>query len=177
MMKRVLSIILLLLSQSLYAGAEFASGPVIEPFGKHAPVNFEPALQADMALNIVFDVSDKAEPGKLNRRFDSLARFINMHVANGVKKQNIKLALVVHGKASFDLLKTKAYQSRYNAENPNLTLLNQLAENQVDIYLCGQSAAYHGIDQSQLHEAVSMSLSAMTANAVLAAKGYTLNPF
>lgn len=115
--------------------------------------------------------------GEVNRKIETLARFINMHVANGVSAENIHLALVVHGKAGFDLLKSRLYQEKFNSTNANSALLQDLMKNQVQIYLCGQSAAYYDIDKPLLEPGVKMALSAMTAHAVLNSKGYSLNPF
>lgn len=157
--------------------AEFQSGPVIADFGKHAPVELAHQLQESTVLKVAFDVSEAAEAGALNRRFDSLARFINMHVANGVDKDNIHLALVVHGKASFDLLNREQYQAKYQKPNPNLALLDELTKNQVKIVICGQSAAYYQIEPKHTHPSVEFALSAMTAHALLAQQGYSLNPF
>lgn len=43
--------------------------------------------------------------------------------------------------------------------------------------LCGQSAAYYQVQNADLVPGVQMALSAMTAHAVLAREGYSLNPF
>jgi len=113
----------------------------------------------------------------LNRKFDSLARFLNMHVANGIPAKHIELALVVHGKAGLDLLSNKTYIKMADRDNPNGDLLEQLMANQVQVYMCGQSAAYMEIANRDLYKGVQMSLSAMTAHALLHQQGYSLNPF
>jgi len=56
-------------------------------------------------------------------------------------------------------------------------LIKELTENGVEIYLCGQSAAYYGIEKKDLLPNVRMALSAMTAHAILQQKDYTVNPF
>ena len=158
------------------SAAEFNTGPVFQDYGKKVVVEGV-KFNANTEFKVAFDVAKGAEPGKLNRQFDSLARFINMHVANGVPAENIHLALVVHGKAGFDLLKSPLYQEKFNSTNANSPLLQDLMKNQVQIYLCGQSAAYYDIDKPLLEPGVKMALSAMTAHAVLNSKGYSLNPF
>lgn len=155
----------------------FADGPLIKEFGRHAAVNLTQPLNQNSAFKIAFDVSQTAGDGQLNRKFDSLARFLNMHVANGVNPKNIQLALVVHGKAGFDLLNAKQHSDKFDNNNENLPLIQALLENNVEIYLCGQSAAYYGIENQHLIEGVTMSLSAMTANAQLSQRGFTQNPF
>jgi intracellular sulfur oxidation DsrE/DsrF family protein len=177
-MKTFSLILGLLVSHCAFAGIEtFESGPLIQGYGKHTKVEQDLKVPNDMALKVVFDVSDSGGETKLNRKFDSLARFLNMHVANGSKPENIDLALVVHGKAGADLLNEKAFMDKFKNNNPNSELLQLLMKNKVQIYLCGQSAAFYDIKNADLADGVQMSLSAMTAHAILQQQGYHLNPF
>jgi intracellular sulfur oxidation DsrE/DsrF family protein len=154
----------------------FKDGPAITGFGKTASVPSY-SLPENSEFKITFDVASTGGEGVLNRKFDSLARFINMHTAAGVKKENIHLALVVHGKAIFDLLNNASYQQKYETTNPNEPLLKALLQNNVRVILCGQSAAANTVQGSQLVEGVEIQLSAMTAHALLQQEGYTVNPF
>lgn len=154
----------------------FNYGPVISNFGKHAPVPNH-SVSEESEFKVAFDVASTGGTATLNRKFESLARFINMHAAAGVKKENIHLALVVHGNATLDLLNEASYRAKYNASNPNEPLIKALQENNVRVILCGQSAAANAVKSSELIEGVEMQLSAMTAHALLQQKGYTVNPF
>lgn len=167
----------LLMSLSLQAGMEeFKDGPVIKGFGKHALVPTQ-SVDKNTILKVAFDVGEAAKLGDVNRRFNSLARFINMHVAAGVKKENITLALVVHGKASFDLLDNATFHKAYKQDNPSKALIETLLANNVAVILCGQTAAAYEITKKQLVQGVEIELSAMTAHTILQNKGYTINPF
>jgi intracellular sulfur oxidation DsrE/DsrF family protein len=166
-----------LLFVQAYAVEGFSDGPLIKGFGKHVKVTQTHPVAENAEFKVVFDVSKQADEGRLNRSFGSLARFLNMHVANGVKPENIHLALVVHGKAGFDLLNDETYRAKFKQANMNIALLNELSKNNTQIFICGQSAAYYGIKATDLNPNVAMSLSAMTANALLQQQGYTLNPF
>lgn len=157
--------------------AEFSDGPLIKGYGKHIEVKQDLVLDTNATLKVAFDISKHADKGKINRNFDSIARFLNMHVANGYAAKKIELALVIHGTAGFDVLNNSAFQAKYGTNNPNHELLSLLLKNKVKIYVCGQSAAYHKIANSDLHSGVKMALSAMTTHAVLQQQGYTLNPF
>jgi intracellular sulfur oxidation DsrE/DsrF family protein len=176
------SLIILTIITSLFAASlnaqvpAFQDGPLIKGFGETAPVPTH-TVSKDAKFEVAFDVANAAEIGKVNRKFDSLARFINMHAAAGVKKENIHLALIVHGTAIFDLLNNENYQQKYSADNSNLALLQALMENNVRVILCGQSAAARGLDISQLVKGTEIELSAMTAHALLQQNGYTVNPF
>ncbi|MGB1262359.1 MAG: DsrE family protein [Cognaticolwellia sp.] len=166
-----------MVASSAKAAETFSAGPVIENFGKHAKVQQDLVLDKNASFKVAFDISEQAKVGEVNRKIDTLARFINMHVANGVEAKNIHLALVVHGKAGFDLVKNSLYQEKFLHNNANSALLTALMKNQVQVYLCGQSAAYFGISNNMLQPGIHMALSAMTAHAVLHNQGYSVNPF
>ena len=160
------------------AGAdEFMAGPVIKNYGKHAKVQQDFNFDKNSVFKVAFDIGEQGKIGEVNRKIETLARFINMHVANGMLANNIHLALVVHGQAGFDLLKGPLYQEKFQQKNANSALLQDLMKNQVRVYLCGQSAAYYDISNDMLASGVKMALSAMTAHAVLQSKGYKVNPF
>lgn len=157
--------------------AKFADGPVIFGYGKHAPVQQDIKLQEETFIKVVFDVSDAGKNGAVNRGFNSVARFLNMHVANGMPAKNIHLAIVVHGSATNDMLNNKAYLLKYGQDNANIELISSLLKNNIQLIQCGQSAAYHNINKKNMIEGVDMALSAMTAHVILAKQGYSQNPF
>lgn len=177
-MKALGFILVMLISFNSLAGMEaFNDGPLILGYGKHARVEQDAQVPKDIILKVAFDVSESGGIEGVNRKFDSLARFLNMHVANGNKAENIQLALVVHGKAGGDLLNKKAYMHKYDSNNPNQELLKLLMQHKVQVFLCGQSAAFYDINNADLVDGVQMSLSAMTSHALLQQQGYQLNPF
>ncbi|MBT8142516.1 MAG: DsrE family protein [Gammaproteobacteria bacterium] len=177
-MNKIIGLFLLLVSTPVFADIkDFSDGPLIADYGKNAALESDIDLDSQQKFYVAFDVGKPGDSDSVNRGFDTLARFLNMHVRAGVKAENIHLALVVHGKAANDLLHDKAYAAKFNAQNPNTDLLHELLKNQVNIYLCGQTAAYYNIKKTDLHQGIQMALSAMTAHALLQQKGYTLNPF
>ena len=175
----ILLLPLLALSQPASAQMEnFKTGPVFEDFGATAPVQTDEPVAKDAQFSIAFDVSTAAEPDKINRTIESAARFINMHVAAGVPEENIHLAIVVHGGAAFDLTNQAFFAAHKDGrDNTSAAAIAQLQDHGVEFYLCGQSAAAHGITNVDLLPGVKMSLSAMTAHALLQQQGYTINPF
>ena len=176
-----LIILLPLLASAQPASAQmenFKAGPVFEGFGPTASVQMDDPVAKDAVFNIAFDVKDSAESGKLNRTIESTARFINMHVAAGVPVENIHLAIVVHGSAAFDLTKQEFFAAHKDGrKNASAPAIEQLQKHGVQFHLCGQSAAAQGIANADLLPGVKMSLSAMTAHALLQQQGYTINPF
>ena len=168
---------LVIFCASSTAAGTFSAGPLISKYGKHTKIEYDHPLPTDTRLKVVFDVAERSAENQLNRSFESLARFLNMHVANGIPAENIELALVVHGKAGFDLLNDSSYQKMASIDNPNGALIARLLEHDVKVFICGQSAAYIGIPKGDLLPGVQMALSAMTAHALLQNDGYKLNPF
>jgi len=174
------------------AGPEaFTSGQTIPEFGKIAEVKVDQPVYRHHKFKVAFDVSKQADTGELNRNLVSVARFINMHTAAGVKEKNIKLAVVIHGGAAKDVTNEAYYSASQNGAsqngasqngddkkaNANAALIKTLIDHGVEVYVCGQSAVFYDIDNTDLLPDVKMALSAMTAHALLQQKGYTLNPF
>ncbi|MDJ1140633.1 DsrE family protein [Marinicella marina] len=175
-------VLLFLFSLPLYAQSDqFKPGPVIKDHGMIAAVPGMVEVASDSVFKISFDLAQKAQWGGINRGLDTAARFINMHVANGIDENNIKLALVIHGGAVKDMVKNNTYRqlndNEKQASNSNAGLIKTLQEHGVKLTVCGQSAVYYGIKAEDLLPGVTLSLSAMTAHALLQSEGYTLNPF
>lgn len=172
---------LLSASPALAGPDAFKQGQTIPEYGKIAQVKVDQPVYRHNKFKVAFDVSKQAEAGALNRNIVSAARFINMHTAAGVKEKNIKIAIVLHGGAAKDVTRADYYQSTQEGadkkENANAALVKTLIDHGVEFYVCGQTAAYYDIKNEDLLPGVKMSLSAMTAHALLQQKGYTLNPF
>lgn len=177
-MKYIFSILILFLSQCVGAQAEqFQAGPAIIDYGKVAQVEGMQALPENVQFKVSFDVYKMAQPGEVNRALDSVARFINMHVANGIKAENMQLAVVVHGSSVKEMTQKDFYQKQTGKDNANIELIKQLQKHGVEFFVCGQSATYYKVKNTELLAGVNMSLSAMTAHALLQQQGFTLNPF
>ena len=161
------------------AGPETETGPVIEGFG---PVIAPPPgaynLRADQHYKVSMDVAGTGDFAEdRNRHLESAARFLNMHARNGIDPKQIEFAIIVHGRATKDLLQDSVYQKKFDEPNPNTKLLAALADAGVTIYLCSQSAAFKGYGFDQFNPAVTIALSAMSVHVRLQSEGYTLIPF
>ncbi|QEG22352.1 DsrE family protein [Mariniblastus fucicola] len=155
----------------------FRAGSVIPEFGKIASVDSDVKLSADTELKICFDVAEKSG-AKINRTFDSAARFINVNVDGGADPKKVSVAIVVHGTAAIDVSKNEFYGNENDGiENPNAAIIAALQKNRTTIYLCGQTAAWRGIGKEDLLPGVKLAPSAMTAHALLQHDGYALCPF
>jgi len=126
-------------------------------------------------LKALFSIGKTPEDkDKLNPSIQSMARFFNMNVDAGVSPENIKLALVVHGRAAANVLTNEAHNARYLADNPNATLLQELHNRGARIVLCGQTMAFGGYKREELLPFVQVALSAMNAVVQLQDEGYRL---
>ncbi|MEQ9662698.1 MAG: DsrE family protein [Parasphingopyxis sp.] len=160
------------------AESDFLTGPVIADFGTTLPVPGAQAIPAGAEFAVAFDVSKEADTGEINRTLNSAARFLNMHVRAGVEPENIRIAIVVHGRAVRDVANAATYAAAHGgAGNANAAAVAALLGRGATIHVCGQSAAYYGVGAEDLLPGVRMEISAMTAHALLQQLGYTLNPF
>ncbi len=187
MLKNNLYSVLVLMTFCSFAVAQpdlSKAGKVISDYGKIAQIEGLDPLSDDATFKVSFDVVKQAKQGELNRSLNSVARFINMHADAGVSLDRINLAVVVHGGAVNDMTSHDFYQSQKTTKqsqslsiNANAALISALRKQGVQFYVCGQSATYRGIKTTDLLPGVKMSLSAMTAHALLQQQGYTVNPF
>lgn len=152
------------------AADEPSLGPIIEGYGPTYPIDDrDVGLPEGLIYKTVFDVAADPAPGKVNRNLVSVARFLNMHARQGVPVDNMQLAVVVHGNATRNLVKS--------GDNPNLELIGQLQEAGVRFYVCGQSMTYAGITREQLADGIQVALSAMTMLTILQSDNYALLPW
>ncbi len=164
-------------SMSLCAD-EPSLGPVIVGYGPTFPIeNRDIGLLDDFKYKVVFDAATYSDDvAALNARLVSVARFLNMHARNGVPRENMSLAVVLHGAALKSALNNAAYKARYDISNPNLELVMELHRAGVEFFVCGQSMAFGSVEKNELASPVKVALSAMTMLSVLQADGYALLP-
>jgi intracellular sulfur oxidation DsrE/DsrF family protein len=180
-MKKTCFFVLLsgLVFQTLVLGQTKSKGPVIKEFGKvWAIENPDFAVDTTKTYKAVFDIMNSPEShDALNTTIETAARFLNMHAQSGVPSKNLKVALVVHNKASKDVITNEAYQKKYGSNNPNQELIKALIDAGGQIIFCGQSSLSRGFPREDLIEGVQLSLSAMTALIQLQDEDYRLIKF
>ena len=156
----------------------FQDGPLIHGFGKIAKVDADFRIPKNMLLKVRFDVAKQATKGELNSAFDSAARLINLHADQGIKPENLQIAIVIHGKAILDVTTQDFYGLQMDgAKQGSIQAIRKLHQNGVKFILCGQTAAFYKAGKSDLLPVIKVAPSAMTAHAILAKEGYSLNPF
>lgn len=175
---RFASILLLVFALNVSFAEESDQRPIIKDFGQSFPV-----LDRDVPLieghqyQVVFELTQySTDMTVVNRDFDRVARFLNAHAAQGVPREKMDIAVVVHGAALISMLNNEAYREKYGSDNPTLPLVNQLAEAGVGLYVCGQSLGFRKWTKSELASPAKVGLSAMTLVNAFQTKGYTYQP-
>ncbi|MEN8788254.1 MAG: hypothetical protein ABF295_01970, partial [Flavobacteriaceae bacterium] len=141
MVRFIILFLLVVLQQELYSQVK-SSGPVITDFGKVWDID-KPDYPTDTTLvfKAVFDIMNSPEaPDQLNPWIETVARYLNMHAQSGVPVDQIKAVIVVHNKASKDIMLPEAYRLKYGVDNPNYQLLKELHNAGVQMIFCGQSS-------------------------------------
>ena len=154
-------------------------GPIINGYGAVWDVthpDYKTRIGTD--FKVVFDIMNSPEdPSTLNKSIETAARFMNMHARSGVKPENMKVMLVVHNKASKDILANTGYRKRFGTDNPNAEMIAQLMEAGVQFVFCAQSSLSRNIPIEEAIEGVQLALSAMTALIQAQNDGYRLIKF
>ena len=188
--RALLTAVLLTTGTALTLGAQATPGPVIRAGGAVFDVpspTFPTPLDHDYKVVFEINTGTPTEPVATtggtpratapNMQLNTVARFLNLHVRNGVPRERVRLAAVVHGTAGKDLLDDATYRARYGTDNPSGPLIRELLGAGVQVILCGQTAMGRDVPVDKLIPGVQYALSAMTAMNVLQSQGYTFNPW
>jgi len=154
-------------------------GPVITDYGAvwdipQATYKTDPSATFKAVFDVMNSPEDKTQ---VNPWIETAARFLNMHARAGVDPGQLQVALIVHNKASTDLLDNAHYKERFGTENPNIPLIQALMDSGAQVVFCGQSSVARKVPAEQTIEGVQLSLSAMTALIQLQNQGYRLIKF
>lgn len=154
---------------------EPSTGPMIPDYGRSATVeDSDFQLPADHDYRVVWEITGyNSGPDAVNRNIDRVARFLNLHAKNGVPREKMHLAVVVHGAALASMTHNEAYQELNGMDNPTLELIERLGAAGVQLYVCGQSMAFRGWGKDMLASPVQLAPSAMTMMHLLQSQGYT----
>jgi intracellular sulfur oxidation DsrE/DsrF family protein len=155
------------------------TGPVIQNYGEVYEIeNISFPVDTSMDFKVVFDIMESPEEAsQINRNIDTVARFLNMHVQNGVSQDRLKVYMVFHNEATKDILNEEAYRQRFDTGNPNAGLLTELMDAGVQVVLCGQSSKARNVPVADALPEVKLALSAMTAIIQLQEEGYHVIKF
>ena len=130
---------LLAISATLLAfqvsAAEPTTGPLIPDYGRSAAVeDSDFQLPADHDYRVVWEITGyNSGPEAVNRNLDRVARFLNLHAKNGVPREKMHLAVVVHGAALASMTHDEAYQELNGMDNPTREQIDEAVSILADV--------------------------------------------
>lgn len=152
-----------------YPVLDFAPWVGVVPISNPA-MPYDPSLTYKIAIDVYGSLKDST---KLHEPFTEIARTYNLHIANGVPADRIKIAAIIHGGLSKAVMSNAAYRAKYGIDNPTILALYELQKVGVEFYLCGQSMAFLKIAQEDITPEVKVAISAKTTFVALDQMGYT----
>ena len=168
-----LTLLFLLAFSTVTLQAQEAQHPIIEKYGGIYEIDGAVHPDSEMEYNIVIDLKllDR-DKESVNRGLNNVARMMNLHGLGGVRSENLKVAVVIHGGATDLVLTNTAYQKRYEVDNPNLELIDILKKAGVEIYVCGQSLLAREYAHEEVNPQITIGLSMLTVFTTYMHNGY-----
>lgn len=123
---------------------------------------------------------DSIEPGgsEVNGDLGRADAFREIMEEAGVAPDHITVAVVVHGKAIFDVVNADRHAAEFEgSDHPNAALVERILAAGGEIWVCARSASWQGVGDDDLLPGVRFAPSAMTAHAELQRRGFSLNPY
>ncbi len=150
--------------------------PKIKKYGKVVRLP-KAAEQPEAGSKLVVDLIRKGDPKKLNPAIAKIARYVKLYAGAGKHHASVSIVVVMHGDATICSLNDSGYRRHSGvAKNPNLTLIDQLKKAGVLFYVCGQALSHKQYAFSEVHENVTVGVSALTALVNHQQKGYAYLP-
>ena len=136
--------------------------------------SIDPAMKYKLLFAMEVWGRDSASKTKINEGLAEIGRIINLHIAAGVPKENLELAIVIHGAPMNVYLKNEVYQKKFKTNNPNLDILKQFIDIRTNLIACGQAEIYFNMPASDMIPEVKTAYSAKVALSTYQLKGYVL---
>ena len=117
-------------------------------------------------------------PGKINRELRAAIYVYSLLEEQGVTADRVKVAIVIHGSATFDFLQDERYREHYgNVANPNIELVKEFLAYGGELWMSGFGLNFREVKTSDVLAGVGIAPSGLLAHAELNRRGYSLNPF
>ena len=147
-------------------------GTVFEiPTADHKP---DPSIKYKLIVELQENAS---KPDTLNEYLEALATLINLHAAEGVPKENIKMVVILRKMATYGVFGNELYKEKFKCDNPNLQLLKELMDAGVEFYVCGQTMLKRNMDTKKLVPGTKVASAGLTAMSTYQLQGYTMIKF
>ncbi len=165
---------LLILFSLTISNAQELVYPAIQGYGAVNEVPFEVEKpDPNQKYKLVVELGERSENlDQVNDLLDYAARMYNLHRYAGIPKENIELAVVVYSGATSIVLSNDKYQDRFEKQNPNAVLLEELKREGIQLIVCGQSMMKQSLIPENIYPGVRMAVSRFTATTDFIQKGY-----
>jgi intracellular sulfur oxidation DsrE/DsrF family protein len=132
------------------------------------------AMRYKLLINMTQWSKDTSAIRQINGGLAEVGRIINLHIAAGIPKENLDIAMVVHGGALNVYLTNEAYRKKFNVDNPNLDILKQFTSIKTRLLACGQAELFFNIPAADMIPDVKTALTAKVVLSTYQLKGYVL---
>lgn len=127
---------------------------------------------------VIFDLSKQsADPNKVLDGLAHAARLFNVFAADGVPPNNLKVVAIFHGSAGYAAMSNAVYRGKFNVDNPNLKIMQELKAAGVQLWLCGQTFHDLNFNEEDLFPDIKLATSAVIVLVTYQNDGYALMPF
>lgn len=191
-MKQAIAFILVLIAATAGLAAKMEttdslafSNPVIKKYGGIVAMP-EAAQQPKENSKVLLDITSDEQSGRIVKGFDRAALILNQYAqAEAGMEKGFKMAIILHGRATKMALKNESFakhsepyaRSYWASNNPNIEIIQQLAKEGVEIYVCAQAMAHRGYERDEVIQEVITAVSAATVNINKQMEGYAYIPF
>jgi DsrE/DsrF-like family len=134
----------------------------------------DPSMKYKLLFNMIIWSKDSFSLKHVNEGLAEIGRIINLHIAAGVPKENLELAIIIHGSAMNVYLKNEVYQKKFKTDNPNLDILSQFLNLHTKLMACGQAELFFNIPPEDMIPEVKTAFSANIVLSTYQLKGYVL---
>jgi intracellular sulfur oxidation DsrE/DsrF family protein len=179
-MKNILNALVAVMLISSTALAQEAQFPIVKGYGGIYEIeNVVEELEAGKKVKVIIElVSGNETPEEHSFWVNNIARLMNLHGIEGVSPADLRIKVIVHGPAVFDLLSDGNYFEKYRIpKNPNLPVWEALSDAGADIIICGQSLIARDLGRNEIWKYTQVATSALTTITKNVADGYVLIKF
>ena len=158
--------------------AQTPANPIIKDYGTINKLEGVALNDPDIDYKIVVDLKSSNDNfAEVNKGLNNVARLLNLHGVAGIPRENLHVAVAVHYTATPVILNNNGYRKKYDVDNPNLELIEQLKEAGVELYVCGQSLVARNYAFEDVNPDVEIALSMLTVVTEKTMQGYQLLVF
>lgn len=129
--------------------------------------------QVKLVYDLTQGTTDPAK-GELNPGLEEVVRQLNLHAAAGVDPKRMEICIVIHGGAAQALTDHPFYHQKFQIDNPNMPLIQQLQEKKVTFMVCGQTIAFRNMKIGDFPAGFKKAYSARSALSDLQHRGFVL---